>query len=85
MDIPHWFLTPAFVAAIAAIVGSLVPILIKAVKEWASGRASSNLEITFANGNKISIEGKSLNPNTVGQIIDALAAVKPKDPGDANE
>jgi hypothetical protein len=84
MDIPHWLSTPAFVAAIAAVLGSLVPIVIKVLNSWMS-RASTSLFITLRDGNKVFIEAKSLDPNAIGQIIDALTAEKAKDKADANE
>lgn len=85
MDIPHWLSTPAFVIAIVAVLGSLVPILAKVVKAWVSRRASTNLVITLADGNKVSIEAKSLDSKAVGQIIDALMVAKSKDKGGPNE
>lgn len=85
MDIPLWLTTPALIAAIGAIFGSLLPILFKVLKEWMHRRTSTSLLLTLKDGNKVSIEAKSLDSESVRQIIDALVAAKPKDKGGANE
>jgi hypothetical protein len=77
MHIPHWLSTPALIAAIGAIFVSLLPILLKVLTVWMHRRTSTTLQITLTDGNKGSIEAKSLDSENVRQIIDALA-VKPK-------
>jgi hypothetical protein len=85
MDIPHWLSAPAFGIAIAAILGSLVPIMAKIGRAWLSRRASTNLEITLGDGNKVSIKASSLDSKSVEQIIAALTVIESKDKGGPNE
>ena len=80
MDIPHWLSTPAFIAAVAAVVASLLPILLKLVNAWNSRRAHMSLLIRV--GDKtVTIEGKSVDAESVQRILKALEGSKAAEKG----
>lgn len=84
MDIPHWLSTPALIAAITAVVASLVPILLKLVNAWHSRR--SDIRLLIKVGDKtVAIEGKSVDAESVQRILKALESSKAAEKGGAGE
>lgn len=85
MDIPHWLSGPALVAALSAVLASVVPIFLKLTKEWISRRASTRLIVKLGDGNTISVEGKSLKEEDLRLLLKVFEDAKPKGKGGVND
>lgn len=71
MDFTYWQLTSAFVAALGAIVGALLPVLWKWI---VSRRESSQLKIQLGDGTTLSLKAKNLDEESIRRLVKALRA-----------